>query len=80
MKVLQSANYPYALFLMVEANQTDYRGENIPAKVRNHPKYGEVKIFSGYRYGSSLEFRWSLDDDCGQTDSKQNLLSEFGVI
>ena len=80
MKIFQTENYPHALFLMVAASQKDYRGCDIPATIRNHPHYGKVKIFSGYKYGNNIEFRWSLSNDCGETDSKQNLLSKFGVI
>ena len=77
--ILVQANYPHATFMMIPAHMKDYRGMNIPAQKRNHPKYGEVKIFSGYQYGNNLEFRWSLDQDCGETDSRGNLLERFGI-
>ena len=77
--VLGKANYPYATFMMIPAEQKDYRGMDIPAMVRQHPKHGNVKIFSGYQYGNNLEFRWSLDQDCGETDSMSNLLERFGI-
>ena len=77
--VLDKASYPYATFMMIPAHMRDFRGMEIPAMVRQHPKHGDVKIFSGYQYGNNLEFRWSLDQDCGETDSMSNLLDRFGI-
>ena len=77
--VLDKATYPHATFMMIPAHMRDFRGMDIPAMVRQHPKHGDVKIFSGYQYGNNLEFRWSLDQDCGETDSMSNLLERFGI-
>ena len=78
--VLETLNYPRADFMMIPANMKDYRGMDIPAEVRNHPVHGKVKIFSGYRYGDNLEFRWSLWQDIGETDSTANILKRFGIV
>ena len=78
--VLETLNYPRADFMMIPSYIKDYRGMDIPAQVRSHPVHGEVKIFSGRRYGNNLEFLWSLWEDIGQTDSEANILKRFGII
>ena len=77
--VLKTLSYRYADFMMVSAGVKDYCGVDIPAEVRVHPEHGEVKIFSGYRYGDNLEFRWSLNEDMEETDSIENILGGFGI-
>ena len=79
-KALKTLCYKHADFYMVSENTLDIDNNEIIAEVRKHPVCGNVKVFSGYHYSDQFEFRWSLNSDMEETDTKENILKRMELL
>ena len=68
----------YADFYLIPTDTKDIHGREIEAKERKHPIHGKTKVFSGYFYSGNYEYRWSLEDDRGESAPKDQILKALG--